>query len=190
MTAMRRLSGLLQFLIGFVLGVVLFVGGVSLAGYFLFNRFATNPDKPVFPEEQPKTDQPAKDQDTKKDVTADKSAPKTDNGDKPAEEKPNTAASPTPSPSPSPSPTPSPEETLPPGAYQAEVIWGGGLVVRTEPNKNSGTVTSIGYRDKVVVLKTEGEWSQVKVGDDAVGWVRSGNLQKQADEGQQDNPNN
>ena len=170
MTAMRRLSGLLQFLIGFILGVSLFVGGISLAGYFLFNRFATNPEKPVFPEEKPKTEEPvAKDADKKE----------TKETDKADAEKPKAEASP--KPTPTPTPTPSPEETLPPGAYNAQVVWGGGLIVRTEPNKQSGTVTSVGYRDKVIVLKNEGEWSQIKVGDSAVGWVRSGNLEKLAD---------
>jgi hypothetical protein len=169
MTAMRRLSGLLQFLIGFILGVALFVGGISLAGYLMFNRFATNPEKPVFPEEKPKTDEPvAKDTDK----TAQKATPETEKSDA---EKPKAEASPTPT------PTPSPEETLPPGAYNAKVVWGGGLIVRSEPNKTSETVTSVGYEDKVIVLKTEGEWSQVKVDGGAVGWVRSGNLEKLAE---------
>jgi hypothetical protein len=164
---MRRLSGLLQFVIGFVLGVALFVGGISLAGYFIFNRFATNPEKPVFPEEKPKAAEPvAKDT---KDKPAD--APKSDT--KAEAEKPKVEATPT--------PTPTPKPTLPPGAYNAQVVWGGGLIVRSEPNKQSGTVTSIGYRDKVVVLKNEGEWSQIRVGDSAVGWVRSGNLEKSAE---------
>ena len=91
MTAMRRLSGLLQFLIGFILGVSLFVGGISLAGYFLFNRFATNPEKPVFPEEKPKTEEPvAKDADKKE----------TKETDKADAEKPKAEASPKPTPTP------------------------------------------------------------------------------------------
>jgi len=176
MTAMRRFSGLLQFLIGFILGVALFVGGISLAGYLMFNRFAANPEKPVFPEEQPKPVEPVAqggDQDKKEETK------ETNKSEAKAEaEKPKAEASPTPTPT----PTPTPQATLPPGAYNAQVIWGGGLIVRSEPNKQSGTVTSVGYRDKVIVLKNEGEWSQIRVGESTVGWVRSGNLEKSAAE--------
>lgn len=168
---MRRLSGLLQFFIGFILGVALFVGGISLAGYFIFNRFATNPEKPVFPEEKPKAAEPVAKE--AKDKEAAKETPKSDA--KAEADKPKAEATPTPT------PTPTPKPTLPPGAYNAEVVWGGGLIVRSEPNKQSGTVTSIGYKDKVIVLKNEGEWSQIQVGDSAVGWVRSGNLEKLAE---------
>ncbi|MEY2984459.1 MAG: hypothetical protein RLZZ568_1076 [Cyanobacteriota bacterium] len=156
---MKRLSGLLQFVIGFVLGVGLFVGGISLAGYFIFNRFAVNPDKPVFPEEQPQPVEPvAQETDPEEDAS-----PSEANAD---------ATSPTAE------ATPTPQAELPPGAYNARVSWNGSLIVRSEPSKQSDTVTSIRYQDPVIVLKNEGEWSQIKVGDSDIGWVRSGNLEK------------
>ena len=157
MTNMKGLSGLLQFFIGFILGVALFVGGISLAGYLIFNRFAANPDKPLFPEEQPKTEQ----------------VPKEDNPPKPTEgEKKPEEVKPTPSPS------PSPEETLPAGAYKAKVVWSGGLNVRTEPDRASDSLATLSYNDEVVVLSTQGEWSKLRVGNGTEGWVRSGNLEK------------
>ncbi|MEB3228710.1 MAG: SH3 domain-containing protein [Synechocystis sp.] len=164
MTAMRRLSGLLQFVIGFILGVGLFVGGISLAGYFMFNRFAVNPEKPMFPEELPKASEPEA-----SDQGKDSQEASSENTETPKAEA-----------TPTPTPTPTPQATLPPGAYNAQVVWGGSLIVRSEPSKQSGTVTSIGYRDEVIVLKNEGEWSQIKVGNNAIGWVRSGNLEKLA----------
>ncbi len=168
MTAMRRISGLVQFLIGFILGVGIFFGGVSLAGYLVFNRFATKPEKPVFSEEQPKTEttEAKKTADSKEEPAA------TDKKDSPK-------ATATSSPAPTPKPTPSPSPTLPPNAYEAKVIWSGSVNVRAEPSKSSNPVTSVRYQDEVVVLETEGEWSKIRVGQGGpTGWLRSGNLEK------------
>ncbi|AIE73679.1 MULTISPECIES: SH3 domain-containing protein [unclassified Synechocystis] len=145
---MKGLSGLLQFFIGFILGVTLFVGGISLAGYLVFNRFAANPEKPLFPEEQ---SQPQDGQ----------SVPEQSE-----------------SPQPPPKPSPSPTDELPPGAYKAKVIWNGGLNVRTDPDRESESLTTISYNDEVVVLATQGEWSKLRVPGGTEGWVRSGNLEK------------
>ncbi|MCT0255036.1 SH3 domain-containing protein [Synechocystis sp. CS-94] len=148
LTSMKGLSGLLQFFIGFILGVTLFVGGISLAGYLVFNRFAANPEKPLFPEEQ---SQPQDGQ----------SVPEQSE-----------------SPQPPPKPSPSPTDELPPGAYKAKVIWNGGLNVRTDPDRESESLTTISYNDEVVVLATQGEWSKLRVPGGTEGWVRSGNLEK------------
>lgn len=152
-TNMKGLSGLLQFFIGFILGVVLFVGGISLAGYLMFNRFAANPEKPLFPEEQPKTE----------------NVPKQE--EQPSEEEKKTEEA-------KPETTPPPEETLPAGAHKAKVVWSGGLNLRTEPDQTSSPLLVLSYNDEVVVLSTQGEWSKLRVGDGTEGWVRSGNLEK------------
>ena len=168
MTAMRRVSGLIQFLVGFLLGVALFVGGLSLAGYLVFNRFAAKPEKPVFPEEQPKTEEKA--EASTETETEPEAQPSPD-------EEPRAAA--TPEPTPTPTPTPSPSPTMPPNAYEARVVWSGSLNVREEPSKSSQPVTSIRYRDKVIVLENQGEWSKIQIGlEGPVGYVRSGNLEK------------
>lgn len=148
MTNMKGLSGLLQFFIGFILGAALFVGGISLAGYFVFNRFAAKPEKPLFPEEQPKTEVVTKEE------------------NKPTEEEKKTETS------------PPPEETLPAGAYKAKVVWSGGLNLRMEPDQASEPLVVLGYNDEVVVLSTQGEWSKLRVNEGTEGWVRSGNLEK------------
>ncbi|QHV01523.1 SH3 domain-containing protein [Synechocystis sp. CACIAM 05] len=150
LTSMKGLSGLLQFFIGFILGVTLFVGGISLAGYLVFNRFAANPEKPLFPEEQ----------------------------SQPQDDQPSPTGTESPQASPSPSPSPSPTEELPSGAYKAKVIWNGGLNVRTGPDRESDSLATINYNDEVVVLATQGEWSKLRLSGGTEGWVRSGNLEK------------
>lgn len=49
---MKRLSGLLQFVVGFVLGVVILVGGATAVAYMLLSGMNSNPPKPVFTEEK------------------------------------------------------------------------------------------------------------------------------------------
>ncbi|MEG3438433.1 SH3 domain-containing protein [Pannus brasiliensis CCIBt3594] len=49
---MKRLSGLLQFLVGFVLGVSILVGGAAAVAYMFFSRLNSEPPKPVFTEEK------------------------------------------------------------------------------------------------------------------------------------------
>ncbi|MFM6056625.1 MAG: SH3 domain-containing protein, partial [Microcystis aeruginosa] len=49
---MKRLSGLLQFMVGFVLGVAILVGGATAVAYMLLSGMNSNPPKPVFTEEK------------------------------------------------------------------------------------------------------------------------------------------
>jgi hypothetical protein len=48
---MKRFSGLLQFILGFFLGITILVGLTSALGYLMFSRLAATPSKPVFSEE-------------------------------------------------------------------------------------------------------------------------------------------
>ena len=48
---MKRFSGLLQFILGFFLGITILVGLTSALGYLMFSRLAATPNKPVFSEE-------------------------------------------------------------------------------------------------------------------------------------------
>ncbi len=49
---MKRLSGLLQFMLGFVMGVAILVGGATAVAYMLLSGMNSNPPKPVFTEEK------------------------------------------------------------------------------------------------------------------------------------------
>jgi len=49
---MKRLSGLLQFMVGFVMGVAILVGGATAVAYMLLSGMNSNPPKPVFTEEK------------------------------------------------------------------------------------------------------------------------------------------
>jgi hypothetical protein len=166
---MKRFSGLLQFILGFFLGITILVGLTSALGYLVFSRLAATPSKPVFSEEnksKPKT------------TTPDKKAP-----DKSAS-KPKVSPSPkatTESPKPSPSPSPKAEEDLPKGAYKAKVTWSGGLSLRSNPSKDSERVSGVDYDDELIVLETsaDGVWAKVRSADDGQeGWVKVGNFKK------------
>jgi uncharacterized protein YgiM (DUF1202 family) len=76
---LSRLSGLLQFIIGFCLGMALLLGGAATAAYFLLSNMTSAPPKPIFAEEK-------KELAAKQEAAQKKSAPK--------------AVQPTPSPSP------------------------------------------------------------------------------------------
>ena len=168
---MKRFSGLLQFILGFFLGIAILVGLTSALGYLMFSRLAATPNKPVFSEEN-------------------KSKPKATTPDKKASEKsatkPEVSPSPkvtTASPSPEVSPSPSPEakEDLPQGAYKAKVTWSGGLSLRSNPSKDSERVSGVDYDDELIVLETsaDGVWAKVRSADGGQeGWVKVGNFKK------------
>ncbi len=181
---MKRFSGILQFTIGFFLGLLIFVGGISLLFYFVFSRLAATPEKPVFPEEIKKP-KPAPSPKTEPPKTA--ASPETSPDKKPTPSptstvSPSPSASPKSSPSPEPSPSPSTEaeEKLPPGAYKATVIRSEGLSLRADPSREAERVGGVDYNANLIVLETQGEWVRVKVpGSEQTGWVRSGNLKKE-----------
>jgi hypothetical protein len=168
---MKRFSGLLQFILGFFLGIIILVGLTSALGYLMFSRLAATPNKPVFSEEN-------------------KSKPKATTPDKKASEK--SATKPEVSPSPkattaspslevSPSPSPEAKEDLPQGAYRAKVTWSGGLSLRSNPSKDSERVSGVDYDDELIVLETsaDGVWAKVRSENGGQeGWVKVGNFKK------------
>lgn len=157
---MKGLSSLLQFIIGFILGVVVLAGGTAALGFVFFSRMASTPPKPVFPEERAKP------------------KPK-----KAIAKKPQVKSTPEKSPSPSPSPEEKEDkEKLPPGAYKARVTWSEGLSLRDQPSFDGTRVSGVMYNDEVIVLETssDGGWQKVRVaGGTQEGWVKGGNLKKE-----------
>jgi hypothetical protein len=94
-------------------------------------------------------------------------------------------ASPVRSPAPSPSlaaspPTPTPTP-LEPGAHAARVTEPIGLVLRQDPNRDSGRIGGIDYNEQLTVLETssDGEWERVRLkGSNIEGWIKAGNTER------------
>ena len=151
------LSGVAQFIIGFLLGISILIGGGVAAGYYFFSRLSTNPEKPIFPEEKPKPSPTAK----------------TANASK---------ASPSPSDKqPEPAPSESPKKELEPGAYKATVTWPEGLSLRDEPSEEANRIGGIAYNQEIIIIKDSDDqlWQKVRLPDsDQEGWVRAGNVKR------------
>jgi hypothetical protein len=167
---MNRFSNVFQFILGFILGVLLLVGGTAAVGFVFFSRLVSPPEKPVFSEEKESPNQ----------VVQEKQSPQSElvNAEK---EKP--------------TPTPSPEvkseekkpesaeekEKLPAGAYKAKVNWSSGLSLRAEPSKESERIGGVDYNTELIILEksSDGNWEKVRVvGSDKEGWIKSGNVEK------------
>ncbi|MCA2691311.1 MULTISPECIES: SH3 domain-containing protein [unclassified Microcystis] len=157
---MKRLSGLLQFMVGFVMGVAILVGGATAVAYMLLSGMNSNPPKPVFTEE--------KKEETKEEKAAKPQAE--------VKESPNT---PTPKASPKPSPEATKRETKSEG-YQARVTWQSGLSLRSEPTSESTRLGGLDYNTKVSVVGTssDGQWHRVRLSDGREGWIKAGNISR------------
>jgi hypothetical protein len=170
---MKRFSGLLQFILGFFLGITILVGLTSALGYLMFSRLAATPSKPVFSEEN---------KSKPKATTADKKASEKSAAKPEASPSPKaTTASPSPEVSPSPSPSPKAKEDLPQGAYKAKVTWSEGLSLRSNPSKDSERMSGVDYDDELIVLETsaDGVWAKVRSANGGQeGWVKVGNFKK------------
>ena len=158
---MKRLSGLLQFMVGFVMGVAILVGGATAVAYMLLSGMNSNPPKPVFTEE-------------KKEETKEEKAAKPQ-----AEVKESPTAAPAPKASPKPSPEETKRETKSEG-YQARVTWQSGLSLRSEPTSESTRLGGLDYNTKVSVVGTssDGQWHRVRLSDGREGWIKAGNISR------------
>lgn len=158
---MKRLSGLLQFMLGFVMGVAILVGGATAVAYMLLSGMNSNPPKPVFTEE-------------KKEETKEEKAAKPQ-----AEVKESPTAAPAPKASPKPSPEETKRETKSEG-YQARVTWQSGLSLRSQPTSESTRLGGLDYNTKVSVVGTssDGQWHRVRLSDGREGWIKAGNISR------------
>jgi len=158
---MKRLSGLLQFMLGFVMGVAILVGGATAVAYMLLSGMNSNPPKPVFTEE-------------KKEETKEEKAAKPQ-----AEVKESPTAAPAPKASPKPSPEETKRETKSEG-YQARVTWQSGLSLRSEPTSESTRLGGLDYNTKVSVVGTssDGQWQRIRLSDGREGWIKAGNISR------------
>lgn len=150
----------LKVFIGIILGVLtLSVLGVGAGYYFFVTNLGAKPAKPKFAEERVQNNIP-----------------------KPVVEK--AAVQPTPQPKPESKekePSEKPAEELPPGAYSATVTWGTGVLLRKEPTATSEKNGSVGFKEKIVVLKANDDKSWVQVRNSkgsAEGWLKIGNIER------------
>ncbi|WP_066380999.1 SH3 domain-containing protein [Anabaena sp. CA = ATCC 33047] len=156
-------SGLLKFILGFLLAIAVLVGsGVAVALYFI-NRTAIPPARPIFANDSPSV--------------KNSDSPNSDVKNTPTST-PTTSPTPTASPSPSPSPT---SEELPPGAYRGTVTWAEGVRLRGEANQDAQTVGGVGFNEKIIVLEESQDKNWVKIRSEASqqeGWIKVGNIKR------------
>ena len=164
---MKTISRLLQFIIGFIVGISI-LGGVGFAaGYYFFTKMAATPPRPVFAEEQNKDKTSEGDsageekEESKTDVAATEEEEEQEKQEgKEEEEK---------------------EEELEPGAYKAKVNWPEGLILRDKPGEDAEQLSGIAFDEEVIVLKEseDGRWQQVRIpNSDRQGWIKGGNVDK------------
>ncbi|MGF1479442.1 MAG: SH3 domain-containing protein [Cyanophyceae cyanobacterium] len=150
-------ASLIQFLLGFVFGVVLLAGGAAGTVYLFVNRLAEAPPKPVFPEE----------------TAAEENEPPPETAVASTSIEPEALGESAP-----PEPT---EEELPSGAYRARVTWGQGLSLRAEPNPEAERVGGIGYNSEITILNNSEDqnWQYVRIPSSGQeGWIKAGNVER------------
>ena len=142
--------GLTKFVLGVAIALfVISLAGVATARYFL-TQLATAPERPVYDNDAP--DPPA-----------------------PAEAEAAAASVPTPA---QPEPQASAPESGAQILYQVVVPYGEGLLVRSGPGAEYGTIGGIDYDDTIDVLEESGRWFKVRAGG-VEGWIRGqGNTQR------------
>jgi hypothetical protein len=169
---MKYFSVLLQFILGFFVGILLLVSGTTALAYVVFYRLNTSPPKPIFVEETQKkaaemskiesnAQQKAKKSEEKSQEEIAAQQPQASPGiEEQKKEK---------------------EEDLPSGAYKASVIWPNGLSLRAEPDQDAQRIGGIDYEAELIILKTslDGDWQNVRLSQNGQeGWVKAGNVQK------------
>jgi outer membrane biosynthesis protein TonB len=201
---MNRFSNLLQFILGFFLGLVILAGGSAAFAYLFWMRMAASPPKPIFTEEKPKettevnqaaspapspTNSPANTstETAKTEVpsTTKSPSPSPENVSKKATNTERKEASNTPNVSPSPEEkpqeNPKQKEDLPAGSYKGRVSWSGGLSLRSDASKESSRVGGVDYNTELIIIQEspDKQWVKVRVsGSNQEGWVKAGNVSK------------
>ena len=156
---LSAISSTFQFILGFLLGVSLIAAGVAGGAYYYFKKVSSSvPKKPVYTSGTPK-------------IAESENTP--------------TAAVKTESESnPQPEVTPVVQNTLPNGAYYANVTWPQGLSLRAEPSLNAQRVGGIGYNAKILILEDSADkkWQRVRLPwNEQEGWVKAGNVKRAAE---------
>lgn len=151
---MSILYGLIKFLIGLTLALVILAGGSVAAALYFVTRLTELPPRPVFENEQPIA------KSTSSAGSSSKSGSTTTAAKQNAQDNSN---------------------SLPPGSYRARVIWPDGLILRDRPSYDANSIGGIGFNKNVIVLEvtSDKEWEKVRLEDSQQeGWVKGGNTEK------------
>ncbi|MBE9226949.1 SH3 domain-containing protein [Phormidium sp. LEGE 05292] len=163
-------SGIVKFLIGFVIAIGLLAGAGIAGGLYFITKLTSPPEKPIFANE--------KNANKVKPVAA-KVQPPAASTPKATEVSANTNT-----------PTPiseTKEKPLEPGTYKGRVIWSSGLSLRDNPSSDSERIGGVAYNEEVVVLSESDDkrWVRVRSEDGSnEGWVKARNI-KRVEEGEQ-----
>lgn len=157
------ISNFFQFIIGFIIGILILAGGSAFLGYYFFSKMSAVPDKPIFTEELPPEETQA--------TTEGKDAQASSNnsGNQAAGSKPFLEGQ------------KSDSEQLEAGAYKARVTWPRGLILRDTPSTESTRIGGIAHNREIVILEEsqDGRWQKVRIpGSNQTGWIKAGNIQR------------
>lgn len=160
------ISGFFKFIIGFILGTIFFGVGVGGCAYFFLSQMATNPSKPVFSEEKPKTASTPK-ENNKTSKPSNSTKTNSNNTSKANDKKPEKVVA--------------KNKDLPKGAYMARVTWSTGLSLRNQPSAESERIGGVGYNEEIIILSQSDDkkWQKVRIpGSGQEAWVKAGNIKK------------
>lgn len=152
------ISSFFQFILGFILGVLLLVAGSVGAAYYFFNRMASAPPKPVFSETLPQATPTTAEPKATPEETETAAVEEEDVPEEEAEA----------------------EEEIPAGAYAATVTWSDGLSLRSEPSLEADRIGGVDYNEEVLVLEMSDDkvWEKIRLEDGTEAWVKAGNVKK------------
>lgn len=147
------LLGLSKFVLGIILAMLIVsLAGLSMAKYFM-TRMSEPPDRPTYendlPEDRP-VQRPPSDPAPTADDAAETEAAAEDEA----------------------------EESLPEGAYRAVVNQPVGLIVRSGPGTDYEQIGGLEYQQGVKVLSEESGWLKITLDNGEEGWVKGGNLDR------------
>ncbi len=158
-----KFSSVLQFSIGFLMGVALLVGAGAATAYYFFTRLSSAPPKPEFPPE-PEVVVPPPAEPEKPVEIAVEPPPEATAAEVVEEEpeKPKTI-----------------QDRFGQSAYRARVTWPQGLSLRAEPNLQGARIGGVYHNDEVIAIGTsaDGRWQKIHIpasGQEA--WVKAGNV--------------
>lgn len=180
-----NLSGLAQFILGFLIGVFILTGAGAATAYWFFNRMSDAPPQPNFSEEsssettkatkqsqsnsQPSSSQQkassAQTASTASNQSENTTSEESDDESEQSESESERTV----------------QERFGEQAYQARVTWPNGLSLRDRPSANASRVGGVYYDDKLVIIEesSDGDWQKVYVPDSGEqAWVKAGNVEK------------
>ncbi|PLZ85641.1 peptide-binding protein [Fischerella thermalis CCMEE 5194] len=158
---------ILKYIFGFILAIVILIGGGFAMALYFMNRVSAPPPKPIYANDNPVVKAQAPKSQTSKtnQVSLEQSSPTPDSQATPQD---------------TPKPESSPEPLLP-GVYKARVTWKQGLRLRKEPTADSESTGGVTFNQKVIVLEESNDknWQKIRLENgEQEGWVKSGNVQK------------